>query len=229
MNERTHVLIPVKQLSAAKVRLGEQLSREERRALVLAMLGDVLATVRTAGLEASVLSPDPEVLSFASEREVWALPEWPGAASLNQAIEYALESTLAKSDSLIFLLADTPLVTADELQALMVAGMARAAEPRAGDRGVALATDAAGKGTSALFVHPPEAIPTRFGLNSAALHAAEARARGIPYDILRLPGLGLDVDTAADLQALAAAPPRTRTQELLVELGIPERLAIASA
>jgi 2-phospho-L-lactate guanylyltransferase len=56
-----------------------------------------------------------------------------------------------------------------------------------------------GKGTNALAVSPPDLIRFQFGDASFVPHCAAARALGIEPRILRLPGLGLDIDTPDDL------------------------------
>jgi 2-phospho-L-lactate guanylyltransferase len=49
-----------------------------------------------------------------------------------------------------------------------------------------------------------------------------ARAQGIEPTIVRLPGIGLDIDHPADLRAFMAAQPRkpTRTLSLLEQFGL---------
>jgi 2-phospho-L-lactate/phosphoenolpyruvate guanylyltransferase len=223
MAEGPHVMIPIKELSAVKVRLADVLSMGERRELVLTMLSDVLASVAAADLQAIVLSPDPEVLAFAADHGAEALVESQEASSLNQALEFALESDLGQSNEVIILLADTALVTPEELHMLVDVGRRLARENQDG-RAMALATDESGHGTSALYLRPPQAVPPHFGLNSAAQHGAEAKARGIPFEVVRLPGLGLDVDRPADLKALTDQPSRTRTQQYLQTIGFTSRL-----
>jgi 2-phospho-L-lactate guanylyltransferase len=64
-----------------------------------------------------------------------------------------------------------------------------------------------GKGTNALAVSPPDLIPFHFGDSSFEPHCAAARALGIEPRVLRLPGLGLDIDTPDDLALFRAAEP----------------------
>ena len=70
---------------------------------------------------------------------------------------------------------------------------------------------------------PATAVPLRFGDDSFRPHLAAARARGIEPRILRLPGIGLDIDTPADLDVLLATPGTTRAHGWLAERGLGTR------
>ena len=73
------------------------------------------------------------------------------------------------------------------------------------------------RGSNAVLCSPPMAMPLRFGDDSFLPHLAAARALGIEPAIVQLPGISLDIDHPADLQAfLQATPPmETRTLRLL--------------
>ena len=62
---------------------------------------------------------------------------------------------------------------------------------------------------------PAGLFPARFGNDSFEPHHAAAQATGKPCLVLSLPGIALDVDTPADVRALAAAPGETRAQRLV--------------
>ncbi|MEA2769707.1 MAG: 2-phospho-L-lactate/phosphoenolpyruvate guanylyltransferase, partial [Acetobacteraceae bacterium] len=76
-------------------------------------------------------------------------------------------------------------------------------------------------GSNAVLCAPPFSVPLRFGDDSYFPHLMAARARGIEPTIVRLPGIGLDIDHPADLRAFMAARPRkpTRTLALLERFG----------
>ncbi|MEE9198477.1 MAG: 2-phospho-L-lactate guanylyltransferase, partial [Dehalococcoidia bacterium] len=80
-------------------------------------------------------------------------------------------------------------------------------------------------GTNALLTMPPGVIPSRFGPDSLALHIQEAEARGVPYRVLHLPSLAVDIDSPEDLAAFMDAPSSTLTLALAEEMGLRERLA----
>jgi 2-phospho-L-lactate/phosphoenolpyruvate guanylyltransferase len=77
-------------------------------------------------------------------------------------------------------------------------------------------------GSNAVLCSPPFSVPLRFGDNSYFPHLIAARAQGIEPTIVRLPGIGLDIDHPADLRAFMAAQPRkpTRTLALLERFGL---------
>jgi 2-phospho-L-lactate guanylyltransferase (CobY/MobA/RfbA family) len=58
-------------------------------------------------------------------------------------------------------------------------------------------------------------MPLKFGEPSFDNHVLAARARGLEPVVLRLGGLGLDIDAPADLDALLARGPATRSARLV--------------
>src|SRR5690242_14746028 len=104
-------IIPVKRLPLAKSRLGALLSAPERRALVLAMLGDVLAALGAArGIaRVGVISADKLVLELAAARGAEALPDH--TPDLNAALTQAAAYYAARGAAATLALpADIPLV-----------------------------------------------------------------------------------------------------------------------
>ncbi|HEX3574746.1 MAG TPA: hypothetical protein VHU42_09115, partial [Rhodopila sp.] len=77
-------------------------------------------------------------------------------------------------------------------------------------------------GSNAVLCAPPFAVPLRFGDDSYFPHLAAARTQGIEPTIVRLPGIGMDIDHPADLRSFMAAMPRmpTRTLALLEQFGL---------
>ena len=77
-------------------------------------------------------------------------------------------------------------------------------------------------GSNAVLCAPPLVMPLRFGDDSYFPHLATARRHGIEPTIVRLPGIGLDIDHPVDLRAFLRAKPRvpTRTLALLEGLGL---------
>jgi len=75
-------------------------------------------------------------------------------------------------------------------------------------------------GTAALLRSPHDAIPARFGAESAARHRAAAGAAGVAFRELRLPSLAIDLDRAEDVRAfLALGQGGRRTRRALAALG----------
>lgn len=216
-------LVPAKALGQAKERLASVLSAEERRRLALAMLADVLgalAATPSLGLRA-VVSPDADILALA--RRLGALPigEPPQCRGINQALTYAAAEISSRSiDALLVIPLDVPTITAAEIEAILEA------LPDRSGRGAVICPSAA-RGTSALALRPPDAIPFRFGRGSFLAHRREATARGLPTRVLRIASLAIDIDGPDDLLDLLSRPSHTATHRLLAEMGLAQRLALA--
>lgn len=212
------VILPVRELPSVKGRLASALSGQERAQLVLVMLEDVILAGRSAGCIVDVLSPDPEVMSFAEALGANPVCERPRTASLSAALEWAIGTRCSEDGLAMVVLPDVPLVTASELNA--VASLALAHQLPC----VVAVPDRAGHGTNALACQPPGAIPMCFGLASFRAHREAARSREVQWEARSLPGLALDIDGPADLREFLATPSDTRTYRLLTELGFPARL-----
>lgn len=209
-------IIPVKALPLAKSRLGALLSGPERRALVLAMLGDVLAALSAARSldHVGVISADTVVLAHAAALGAEALPDH--ARDLNAAFVQAAAHYAARGAAATLALpADIPLVQPAEIDGLIAA--------RRSARGMVIAPSRDG-GTNALLVWPPLILPFLFGQGSLARHLAAAHERGLAARELRSPGLELDVDRPDDLLLLAETDGETATQQLVRELCVADRV-----
>jgi 2-phospho-L-lactate guanylyltransferase len=208
-------IIPVKTLAQAKSRLGTLLSASERRALVLAMLSDVLDSLTTAQKidRVGLISADPAVLAYAAARGVEALADH--TTDLNAALEQAAAHYAARgADATLVLPADVPLIQPYEIDALISEHTSR---------GLVIAPSRDG-GTNALLVGPALALPFLFGAGSLARHLAAAHERGLAARVFRSPGLEIDVDRPDDLLLLAETDGETETQRLARELCVAERV-----
>ena len=203
-------VVPVKALAASKSRLFPELERAAIERLSLAMMGDVVeALSRVRGIaQVVVVTPDVAVARAAEAVGATALlrPD-PG---LNEAIEAAAEEVVATAgDGVLVVLGDVPAIVPSEVEALLAA---------LDGPGVALAPASDG-GTSALLRVPRDAIPARFGPDSAKLHREAAETTGVTYRELPLPSLAIDVDVNEDVDALlASATVGTRTRDALAAL-----------
>ena len=205
-------LVPVKALRQSKSRLRPVLSDEQRQALVMAMLEDVLRLL--AGVSAiaatAVVSPDAEVLAFARRLGAQAIREPPRPRGLNAALTFASRMLCEQgAGGLLVLPVDVPLAIAADIEAIL--------NRIDGNPSIVLCPSRSG-GTNALALRPPGIIPFRFGHRSSAAHQREARARGLPLLVLPLPSLALDIDRPQDLAAVLAQPNGSRSQQLLASL-----------
>jgi 2-phospho-L-lactate guanylyltransferase len=186
------------------------------------MLADVLdALDATPGLDgAAVVSRDADVAALARRRGLRVIPET--GAGLNAAVAQAANVLSAEGCArLLVMPADLPLAAPEEIAQIL------AALPEA--PGLALVPDRHGVGTNALACAPPDAVAPSFGAGSFARHLEAARDAGIPATVLRLPGLGLDIDTPEDLRALTEMPGATWTHAALRAARSPAPLAVGGA
>ena len=185
-------LVPVKTLAASKSRLLPELDREQLQRLSLAMLQDIIEALRgVAALDRVVVAtPDATVAQAARAAGADALlrPD-PG---LNAAIDAGATDLLAADEPFLVLLGDVAGARSEEIERLFEV----AAELPAPSATLAPSRDG---GTSALLRTPWNAIPSRFGRDSAKAHRAAASNAGIAFRELALPSLAIDLDRAEDL------------------------------
>ncbi|MEX0791478.1 MAG: 2-phospho-L-lactate guanylyltransferase [Actinomycetota bacterium] len=182
------ILIPVKRLDQAKLRLSRRLAPPDRRRLGLAMLADVLrATEKWSHRLIVTNDQDAEAVGLAFGCALVADP----GEGLNAAVA---AGTRAAADSgastLLVLPSDVPMVTSDDVTALF-------AYPEE----VVVAPSGDG-GTNALLRRPPNVLQTCFGPASAELHRRRAGETGLTCRAVEMSSLVLDIDQYADLVTL---------------------------
>ena len=187
----TWALVPVKARHTGKQRLAAALGDEPRARLVRRMLDDVLAALGgCAAIDGTlVMSPERDALPAATP-----LLHDP-AVGMNAALDLAIAHLQQRGATCVALVAaDLPLLSSTEVTELVAAARS----------GMALAPDARGTGTNALCLTLPTGFRCQFGPGSFALHQSEAARIGSATASIMRPGLGFDVDDAADLAALRA-------------------------
>jgi len=204
-------IVPMKPLAHAKARLADVLSPEERRALSLAMLADVIDAARA--LDAVwVLNSDEDAAEVARAHGAEARPDPAPGEGLNASLDAATAIAVSDGvDGVLVLSADCPAARAEDVLALSIG------------RGVVMAPDRYGTGTNALWRSPPAVIQTSFGGNSRRSHTALAHVNGIPFAVMALARVALDVDRPADLDALWTIGPGPAARAALERLGYPSR------
>ena len=192
------VIIPVKSLIDGKSRLAEVLSPARRRQFNESTLRHVIAIVRD-GFDAErvlVVSGCAETRGFAEALGAAVIDE-PRDGGLNQAVGVARDHALAQgAERILVISSDLPLVTADEIR--LVRDRAR------DDLAAVICRDRHGKGTNAIMLTRLRDFEFAFGAASAAAHRAEAERLGLAPVMMDLAGIGFDIDTPADLEALDA-------------------------
>lgn len=203
-----HAIVPVNVLRKSKVRLSPILSARERAQLTVAMLADVLSTLRKVRRirSVTVVSADKDTRKIAMRFGANFL--WEGKRrGLNKGVRLAIRNAERKGAPAVLVIhADLPLLTPREIQRFLVES-----------RGypIALTPSKDGRGTNALLLHPPEVIPPVFGKNSFRKHLSLAGQRGIPHKILRLRGISFDMDEPRDVLKLMDHPARNETGRFL--------------
>jgi 2-phospho-L-lactate guanylyltransferase len=204
------ILVPVKNLSAAKQRLAAVLDQPSRTALAQAMLYDVLTTLHNwkSRPPVAIVTSDPYAITVAAEYEFEVIPD-PENPGETGAIELATRICVERgADSTLVIPADIPLIQAWELEEIL---------KRAPAEGSVLVPAADGRGTNAAYRRPANLFPLRFGNDSFKPHHTAAQAAGKPCIVLNLPGIAVDVDNPADLQQVISLPGETRAQRLARE------------
>ncbi|MFI4994158.1 MAG: 2-phospho-L-lactate guanylyltransferase [Hyphomicrobiales bacterium] len=223
-------IVPVKMLAEAKSRLDSALSPAMRRLLVLTMLEDVLDILHGAsGVDRIlVVTADRHVGDLACRKGATILRE-ERSCGLNAAISLGARHALRHGAvRALFVPADVPLATTAEIDRIL-------APPGPEDSFRPVIVPASDlDGTNALLLAPPDALDPDFGVGSFARHCRQAVARGLEPRVLRLAGLGTDIDEPKDLARLAersGGSPRyaflrkvSRTQESMTDqkMGVSE-------
>jgi 2-phospho-L-lactate guanylyltransferase len=212
------VAVPVKDLVNAKQRLVAFLSPPERRDLARAMLEDVLEALAGARIgPVLVVTRDPEVEGLAARHGAGTLREESNLGH-TEAVAHAQRAALARGAARFLTVpGDVPCVTPAELRTL--------SETPLDAPGAVFVPSLSGFGTNAALLEPPDAMPLKFGEPSFDNHLVAARAAALRPLVLRLPGIGLDIDAPDDLDLLLERGPSTRSARLLVSLDVPARLA----
>jgi 2-phospho-L-lactate guanylyltransferase len=214
-------ILPVKEMAGAKQRLVPLLSPEERVGLMQVMVRDVLAVLSAAqGLAGiALVTLDPWAQALAQEHGARIITEGAREGHTGAVTSAAAVLQAEGVAAILTLPGDVPAVKTPEIEALIAAASASPAFI------IAPAHDE--QGSNAILISPPNAARLRFGEDSYFPHLAAARAAGITPQILRLPGIAMDIDHPADIARFASIPEAKSTQTLtwLQQNGILGRLA----
>jgi 2-phospho-L-lactate guanylyltransferase len=200
--ERVYAVVVARAGAGAKSRLAPVLSPEQRHALVLAMLTDVLEVCHgTPEIDGVLAVVDPSVLLMAPTLRV----DDPGE-DMNAAVARGVRAACEwGAGTVVVLPGDIPCLTSGDVRALLAVAHNAA-------RAVVIGASRGGDGTNALLLRPPDAIEPAFGPPSVDRHRRLAETAGCHTTVLSGLALALDIDTPADLatlQAQAALPLHT--------------------
>ena len=208
--------VPVKAFNGAKQRTSSVLSAAQREVLAATMLEDVLAalanSLRLAGILVNTVDPVAAKLA----KQYGARVVNAGALDGHTGAVIGMAQILAAEGrgGMLAVPGDIPRLTAAEIDTVISSCPASPAFT------IVPAHDELG--SNAVLCAPPFAVPLRFGDDSYFPHLIAARRQVIEPTIVRLPGIGLDMDHPADLRAFTAKRPRmpTRTLALLEAFGL---------
>jgi 2-phospho-L-lactate/phosphoenolpyruvate guanylyltransferase len=212
-----YALVPVKDLMQAKARLSPLLSPAERHALAAAMLDDVLTALRQAATveRIALVTTDPHALALAARWGFEVVDEGSGRGETG-AVELAVKVCRERgASSLAVIPGDIPLLTAVDVDCVMQHGSRY---------DVVIVPSWDSRGTNAVLLRPPDALQLRFGSWSFFPHVKQAKRKGLPYKVVRLPRVALDIDTPEDLARLVPQAVGTRSYAVLEEMQILPRL-----
>jgi 2-phospho-L-lactate guanylyltransferase len=216
------ILIPVKNLSAAKQRLAAVLDQPARTKLAQTMLHDVVTALAVWPRRpaCALVTSDPFALDLARQYDFEIIPD-PANPGETGAIEMATHLCVERGiDNTLVIPADIPLIQSTELDRIFAV---------APDEGSVLVPAADGRGTNAAFRRPANLFPLRFGNDSFKPHLAAAQATGKSCQVLQLPGIAVDVDNPEDFQLLLSRAGETRTQSLVRRWALEGRLPVTKA
>src|SRR5262245_1849771 len=178
------------------------------------MLTDVLTNVLCASTvdRVAVVTSDPTLLALARQRGAFAVDEeYP--RGLNGAVTLGTEFCLRQgATALLVLLADLPLVTAEDVDFLF--------RQTNGGPEVILVPCKEGDGTNAVLRIPPLVIPPCFGGPSLERYQVVARCEGIACRVIEVPRIAFDLDSVTDLEYFATRKAETHTSQVMQKLDV---------
>ena len=203
------VVIPVKKINNAKCRLKSVLSPVQRSEFFAMMLEDVLSILKDV--------PEIENVSIATVcTKAIKIAKKYDASILNTHYDEGQTSAITVSartlekngvKKMLMLPGDIPLVKENEISKVI---NVHKSEPM-----MTIVPSRDKKGSNCIALSPPTAMPLSFGPNSYFPHIETARSLGIKINSIPLSGIGLDIDTPADLKELCKKPIRTKAQHFL--------------
>ena len=188
------------------------LTEAQRQALAAVMLEDVLAALADAPL-AGIMVNTVDPLASELARRYGARVVIDAARDGHTGAVVAMARILGTEGhaGMLTVPGDIPRVTSVEIAAIIEAHRTAPS--------VTIVPAHDERGSNAVLCMPPTVLPFRFGDDSFLPHLATARALGIEPTIVKLAGIGLDIDQPQDVHAFRRAMPRmaTRTAALFEE------------
>ncbi|MFD1717486.1 2-phospho-L-lactate guanylyltransferase [Georgenia deserti] len=190
---RVIAVVPVRGGANGKSRLAPDLGAEERERLVGVLARHVVTTLLAVVDRVVVVTADLSSTRRAVGADVRLDVIEQSREGLNGAVADGCDFAFSGRAARVAVMhADLPLLDPTDVLALVTA-----------EAPVVLAPDHAREGTNAIALDRGLAAwRFRFGQGSFAEHAAEAERHGVAPFVLQRPGLGVDLDTPGDWEAL---------------------------
>jgi 2-phospho-L-lactate guanylyltransferase len=200
-------ILPVKSPQNAKQRLTGFLAVEQRETLARMLYRQTLATLCLAeGIDRVVVATsDNEIAEHARQSGAMVFEEREQVSHSVSADAACLRAMEMGASTALLVPIDVPTATPADFSQL-----ASSAHP-----GLIVVPSSDGTGTNALVRTPPDCIQSRFGPGSFRKHLDQALSKGLPADVLRLPGLMFDIDTPEDVAEFLAGPHRSQVFSFL--------------
>jgi 2-phospho-L-lactate/phosphoenolpyruvate guanylyltransferase len=216
-----YILIPVKDLSRAKQRMAPLMTQVERTRLAWTMLENTFAAAAQARNvdRIAVITLYPPAIELAEKFGMEVILERE-QISESASVDFGSKELLKRgAEAVLRLPIDLPLITAEDVETIL------AHDGAAPSTVIVPSRDATG--TNALLRRPPDLFPSHFGAHSLSKHLAEAEKAKARCQVLELPRIALDIDEPADLVELLKQPAGSALDELLQQLNLATRLALA--
>jgi 2-phospho-L-lactate guanylyltransferase len=212
-------VVPVKEPAGAKQRLSGAYSPGFRRGLARAMLEDVVSALAAAPALAGLALATVDAEAAEVGRRYGAAIFGEDARSGHTSAVMAAARRLRREGrgGMLTVPADIPLITPGEIAQLLAA--------HCGVRGLSIVPAHDGRGSNAIVMTPPDAMKLAFGNDSFLPHIEAAHRAGLEAQILRLPGIALDIDNPEDLASFMRTPSPTRAWAFLAAAGLVEPYA----
>lgn len=216
---RIWAILPIKTTALAKTRLASVLSDDECAKLALAMMLDVIDSLKASHriAQVAVVTADAEVATIAREQGCLIMLETTNGLNENLMV-VAQELQNKMIDGILIVPGDLPMLSPTTIDDLI----------KSHGTGISLCAAEKDGGTNALLCTPPAAIHFHYGKDSARLHLAEAKNNGVKCQQQFLSDFQTDIDEPDDLRWLVnqslKAKAGVHTSQYLAGSGIAERL-----